>query len=144
MCFISEVSWLSGREEAVWIPPPETITYQRPDHRLWPSTRAVVVTILGPEQGRLDQKDSRWTQRLPRWVAETLPLRWAPAQPRRASIFSKSELRPPSHNQTWPFNMTSFGCDGWILFCCERAGSLSKGQIRLLMKSGCDPSAWFH
>lgn len=56
LCFISEVSWLSGREEAVWIPPPETITYQRPDHRLWPSTRAVVVTILGPEQGRLDQK----------------------------------------------------------------------------------------
>lgn len=103
----------------------------RSDHP-WPRARAT-----GP-------KDSRWTQRLPPWVAETLSLWWAPAPPRRASIFSKSELRPPTHNQTWPFNMTSFGCDGWILFCCERAGSLSKGQICLLMKSGCDPSAWFH
>lgn len=30
----SEVSWVSGREEAMRVPPSETVAYQRPDHRL--------------------------------------------------------------------------------------------------------------
>lgn len=55
-----EVSWISGREEAMRVPPSETVPYQRPDHRLWPSTGALLVTGLYPHQGViwLDQKNS--------------------------------------------------------------------------------------
>lgn len=47
----SEVSWVSGREEAMRVSPSETVAYQRPDHRLRPSTGTVLVTGLYPEQG---------------------------------------------------------------------------------------------
>lgn len=54
----SEVSWVSGRKEAMRVPPSETVAYQRPDHRLWPSTGTLVVTGFYPQQGVLwlDQK----------------------------------------------------------------------------------------
>lgn len=56
--FFAEVSWVSGREEAMRVPPSETVTYQRPDHRLRPSAGTLLVTGLYPPQGGtwLDQK----------------------------------------------------------------------------------------
>lgn len=55
---LSEVSWVSGREEAMRVPPSETVTHQRPDHRLWPSTGTLLATGLCTQQGViwLDQK----------------------------------------------------------------------------------------
>lgn len=83
--------------------------------RPWPRARAT-----GPI-------DSWRTQRLPPLgpgVAGT------PADGRRSR---RERLRPPTRNQTLlMWFLMRFGCDGWVLFCCEGVGSLSKGQIHLL------------
>lgn len=53
-----EISWVSGREEAMRVPPSETVAHQRPDHRLWPSTGTLLATGLCAQQAviLLDQK----------------------------------------------------------------------------------------
>lgn len=144
LSFISEVSWLSGREEAVWISPPETVTYQRPDHRLRPSTRSVVVAVRHPEQGvtRPDQKTPDGPKDCPHWVPELLRHYQRISGGEEGGHFSPKvswdhRLVIKRGPLTW--FLMSFGCHGWILFCCKRVRSLSKGQIHLLMKSRCDP-----
>lgn len=62
-CFSSsslcaEVSRVPGRKETLRVPPSETVAYQRPDHRLWPSTRTLIVPgpWKWPGEIWLDQK----------------------------------------------------------------------------------------
>lgn len=69
--FVStEVSRLPGREEAVRVPPSETVAYQRPDHRLRPSAGALLASGHVPSAGRvtdtwLDQKTPDRPDHLP-------------------------------------------------------------------------------
>lgn len=102
LCFIPEVSWLPGREEAVWIPPPETVPYQRPDHRLRPSTHPLVVTVC-PDQGgkRLDQKTPDGPKDCP---AGSWSCRDTVAHSEEGGHSFKSEPRPPNRDQKRPFN----------------------------------------
>lgn len=127
---LPEVSWLSGREEAVWIPPPETVPHQRPDHRLWPSTRPVVVTVRLPRAGweatgtkRL-LTDPQTASLVGSWSC------WDTVAQRRAAIFFFQKVSWDHRlvikcgPLTWV--LVSFG---WILFCCKRVTSLREGQI---------------
>lgn len=102
------------------IPPPETVPYQRPDHRLWPSTRPVVVTVR-PEQGgkRLDQKTPDGPIDCPAgsWSC------WDAIAQRRAAFFQKWAETTDS----WS-NVARYRGSWWVLVATAGFCSAVKGS----------------
>lgn len=131
------------------VPPSQTVAYQRPDHRLRPSTGTLIVTGLCIQQGvtKLDQKTPDGPKDCPaeswsRWDTNHFTPPSVNGIEERGSFF-KSGLRPPTRDQMLPFNIMVFDydyrCNGWILFCCKMVRWHSESQIHFSeMQSRCD------
>lgn len=92
----AEVSRVPGRKEALRVPPSETVAYQRPDHRLRPSTRTFVVAGLCPWQGEiwLDQKTPEGPQDCPAgsWSCwDTFHFNSSERQRNQGAVFQKEK-----------------------------------------------------
>lgn len=110
----AEVSRVPGRKETLRVPPSETVTYQRPDHRLWPSTRTLIV--LGPWKWPgeiwLDQKTPKGPVDCPAgsWSCwDTFHFNSSKCQWNQGAVFQKEKekngLRPSTRDQVLPFNV---------------------------------------
>lgn len=92
----AEVSRVPGRKEALRVPPSETVAYQRPDHRLRPSTRTFVVAGLCPRQGEiwLDQKTPEGPEDCPAgsWSCwDTFHFNSSECQRNQGAVFKKEK-----------------------------------------------------
>lgn len=137
------------------VPPSETVTYQRPDHRLWPSTGTLLVTGHDPQQGVLwlDQKTPNGPKD---WQAGSWS-HWDTIHFTHPSVNGNKERGYVSkvgwdHRLvikrcpfTLRFSTIDYRWNGWILFCCEN-GHMTQWKPNLFfseMQNRCDPFCLF-